>query len=90
MSTFENTRIGPDGLRYPLGHPALESKGPQAVNPADDFDYGAALLQFVLSNPLVDVALVGIRTVDDAARSAATWRDETGRIDVEALWGRYV
>ena len=30
------------------------------VNPANDFDYTPALLQFVLSNPLVDVALVGL------------------------------
>ena len=33
-----------------------------AVRPNDDFDYSPALLQFVLSNNLIDVALVGMRT----------------------------
>ena len=33
----------------------------QMVNPANTFDYTPALIQFVLSNPLVDVALVGMR-----------------------------
>ena len=35
----------------------------QMVNPANTFDYTPALIQFVLSNRLVDVALVGMRTV---------------------------
>jgi hypothetical protein len=60
------------------------------VRPDDTFDYTPALIQFVLSNPLVDVALVGMRTSADVESSAAVWRDETGRIDVPALWGRYV
>lgn len=59
------------------------------VNPADEFDYSAALLQFVLSNPLIDVALVGMRTPDEVARNAAVWRDETRRLDLHDLWTRY-
>ena len=35
----------------------------QLVNPANTFDYTPALIQFVLSNPLVDVALVGMRDI---------------------------
>ena len=60
------------------------------VNPADRFDYTAALIQFVLSNPLIDAALVGMRTPEEVDANVATWRDEAGRIDVTALWTRYV
>ena len=60
------------------------------ANPADDFDYTGALIQFVLSNKLVDVALVGMRTAADVRSSMAEWRDTGRRIDVDALWGRYV
>jgi aryl-alcohol dehydrogenase-like predicted oxidoreductase len=59
------------------------------VNPADDFDYSAALIQFVLSNPLIDVTLVGMRTPDEVDANVRTWRDEASRIDVTALWTRY-
>ncbi len=59
------------------------------VNPHDDFDYTAALIQFVLSNPLIDVALVGMRTPEEAVANLAIWRDEKGRIDVTSLWARY-
>jgi aryl-alcohol dehydrogenase-like predicted oxidoreductase len=60
------------------------------VNPADTFDYTAALIQFVLSNPLVDVALVGMRDTDEVAANVRLWRDVGGRIDIAALHARYV
>jgi hypothetical protein len=44
----------------------------------------------VLSNPLIDAALVGMRTPEEVDANVATWRDEAGRIDVTALWTRYV
>lgn len=59
------------------------------ANPADRFDYSAALIQFVLSNPLIDVALVGMRTPEEVRANLAIWGDEAGRIDIEALWSRY-
>jgi aryl-alcohol dehydrogenase-like predicted oxidoreductase len=59
------------------------------VNPDDRFDYTPALIQFVLSNPLVDVTLVGMRTPEEVDANVATWRDEASRIDVTALWTRY-
>lgn len=62
----------------------------QMVNPANGFDYNEALIQFVLSNKLVDVALVGIRTPEMARSCAAIMNDEAGRIDVDALWNRFV
>ncbi|HET6196373.1 MAG TPA: aldo/keto reductase [Acetobacteraceae bacterium] len=59
------------------------------VNPADTFDYTPALIQFVLSNPLVDVALVGMRDADEVAANVRLWHDVDGRIDVAALHARY-
>jgi aryl-alcohol dehydrogenase-like predicted oxidoreductase len=60
------------------------------ANPADTFDYSAALIQFVLSNPLVDVALVGMRSVDHVERNVAIANDLSGRIDLASLHGKYV
>lgn len=61
----------------------------QLVNPANDFDYTPHLIQFVLSNKLVDVGLVGMRTEEMVQSCVGIWRDETGRIDVDELWNRY-
>lgn len=60
------------------------------VNPADTFDYSAALIQFVLSCPEVDVALVGIRTPEIARAAGAIADDRAGRIDLRRLHERYV
>jgi aryl-alcohol dehydrogenase-like predicted oxidoreductase len=60
------------------------------VNPADTFEYTDSLLQFVLSNKLIDVALVGMRSTAEVESSCRVWRDLAGRIDVDELWGRYV
>jgi aryl-alcohol dehydrogenase-like predicted oxidoreductase len=60
------------------------------ANPGDTFDYTGALIQFVLSNPLIDVALVGMRTTADVQSCVSEWRDTGRRIDINALWGRYV
>ncbi len=60
------------------------------VNPANTFDYTPALLQFQLSNPLVDVALVGMRTVAEVEQNVAVCQDKSGRIDLDELHQRYV
>jgi aryl-alcohol dehydrogenase-like predicted oxidoreductase len=62
----------------------------QMVNPANTFDYTPALIQFVLSNPLVDVALVGMRDVATVEANVRIWRDTANRIDLTALHARYV
>ena len=59
------------------------------VNPNDAFDYNAALLQFVLSNQLVDVALVGMRTPAEVESNIAICQDAAGRVDINALHERY-
>jgi aryl-alcohol dehydrogenase-like predicted oxidoreductase len=59
------------------------------ANPNDEFDYTGALIQFVLSNPLIDVALVGMRTQADVQSCVTEWRDIQRRIDINMLWSRY-
>jgi uncharacterized protein len=62
----------------------------QWVNPGNTFDYTPALLQFVLSNPLVHVALVGMRDVATVEADVRIAEDLEGRIDIAALHEKYV
>lgn len=62
----------------------------QWANPANDFDYSPALLQFVLSNPLVNVALVGMRTTAEVERNVEIAEDLSARIDIDQLHGKYL
>ena len=60
------------------------------VNPQNTFDYTRALIQFVLSNPMVDVALVGMRTAARVIENVDICNDIAGRIDLNKLHQRYV
>ncbi len=60
-----------------------------AVRPDDDFDYHAPLLQFTLSNPLVNVALVGMRTPEEVDANVAILNDTSGRLDLEDLHRKF-
>jgi predicted aldo/keto reductase-like oxidoreductase len=62
----------------------------QLVHPENTFDYSPALVQFTLSNPLVDVALLGMRSVKRVETNVAICEDQAGRIDLDALHRRYV
>jgi aryl-alcohol dehydrogenase-like predicted oxidoreductase len=62
----------------------------QMVNPVNTFDYSPALLQFVLSNPLVDVALVGMRTPEEVETNVKICADLRSRINISQLHERYV
>lgn len=62
----------------------------QMVNPDNTFDYTPALLQFVLSNELVDVALVGMRDVSIVEQNVAIVEDAENRISLDQLHKRYV
>jgi uncharacterized protein len=62
----------------------------QMVNPSNTFNYNPALIQFTLSNPLVDVVLLGMRTVAHVEENVRICADLSGRIDLEALHKRYV
>ena len=62
----------------------------QTVNPENSFDYTPALLQFVLSNPLVDVALVGMRNAAEVFANVNICNDLKSRINLGELHTRYV
>jgi predicted aldo/keto reductase-like oxidoreductase len=62
----------------------------QMVNPDNTFDYTRALIQYVLSNPLVDVALVGMRTANLVEENVALCDDMAGRVDLNQVHARYV
>ena len=62
----------------------------QWANPDNRFDYTPALLQFVLSNPLVDVALVGMRETNIVHANVDICNDLSSRIDLDALHKKYV
>ena len=53
-------------------------------------DLSAALLAFVLSNPLVSVALVGMRTPEEAEANVRASEDDRYRMDLDRLHTRYV
>ena len=62
----------------------------QRVNPENSFDYNPALIQFSLSNPLVDTALIGMRDARQVEENAAICDDLTGRVDLAQLHNRFV
>ena len=53
-------------------------------------DWSKALLAFVLSNPLTDVALVGMRSPQRVETNCAIVDDLGSRIDLDELYGRFV
>ena len=57
---------------------------------ARQVDVPKALLSFVLSNPLVDCAIVGMRSRARVDANCAIAADESARIDVDDLHDRYV
>ena len=59
------------------------------VRPDDDFNYIPALIAFVLSNPLVDVALVGMRTVAEVEANVALADDQSARVDLAAVYNYF-
>jgi aryl-alcohol dehydrogenase-like predicted oxidoreductase len=60
------------------------------VRPYDDFDYSPALLQFVFSNNLIDVALVGIRTPEEVDKNIAALKDRVNRLDLNNIHEKFV
>jgi aryl-alcohol dehydrogenase-like predicted oxidoreductase len=57
----------------------------QLVNPANTFNYSPALVQFVLSNPKIDVALLGMRSAKRVQENVAICEDLSGRINIKDL-----
>jgi uncharacterized protein len=88
-SLFEAKRRGMATVTMRTATSGTLQRWVRMVNPANTFDYTAALIQFVLSNPMVDVALVGMRNAAEVAANVRLWRDVGGRIDIAALHARY-
>ena len=62
----------------------------QMVNPENTHDYTPDLIQFQLSNPLIDVALIGMRSVERVEQNVALINDTAGRIDLDEVHTYYV
>jgi len=62
----------------------------KTARPDDDFDYSPALLQFVLSNKLIDVALVGMRTPEEVDKNIAVLNDTASRFDLDEIHQKFV
>ena len=62
----------------------------EKVNPNNTFDYTGALVQFVLSNPLIDVVLIGMRSVKRVVQNIEIYNNTSGRIDIDDLHNRFV
>ncbi len=84
----EKARMGIATMRAPTS--GTFQRWIQTVNPANTFDYTTALIQFVLSNPLVDVALIGMRTARRVEQNVRIVNDLSGRIDISKVHTRYV
>lgn len=55
------------------------------VNPINTFDYTPSLIQFTLSNPMVDVVLISMSTPKRVLDNVALCEDKSGRIDIDEL-----
>jgi len=89
-SLYEAERAGMGIIAMRSTTSGIFQKWVRKVNPEDSFDYTASLIQFELSNPLVDVALVGMRDPRIVDANAMIADDLSGRIDIEELFKRYV
>jgi hypothetical protein len=62
----------------------------EKVNPDNTFDYTGALIQFVLSNPLIEVVIIGMRSVKRVVQNIEIYNNTLGRIDIGELHHRFV
>ena len=88
LLTAEENKLGVVTMRAPTS--GTFQRWMKMIRPDDNFDYGPALVQFVLSNPYVDVVLAGMRTATRVRQNVAIVEDKTGRINLDEVHGRYV
>lgn len=84
----EKQKMGIAAMRVPTS--GTFQRWIKMVNPNNTFDYTRALIQFVLSNPLVDVALIGMRSAGRVIENVDICNDLSGRINLDDLHERYV
>jgi len=61
----------------------------QKANPGNTFDYTSALLQFNLSNPLVDVCLLGMHNAEQVKTNVKICEDTSSRFNLDDVHTRY-
>ncbi|MDR1374428.1 MAG: aldo/keto reductase, partial [Treponema sp.] len=83
LYTAEEKNLGIAAMRTVTS--GIFQKWIQTVNPSNTFNYNPALVQFVLSNPLVDVALLGMRSAGRVRENVAICNDLSGRISIKDL-----
>jgi aryl-alcohol dehydrogenase-like predicted oxidoreductase len=88
-SLFEAERLGLGIATMRAPTSGTFQRWMKMIRPNDDFDYSRALIQFVFSNPLVDVVLVGMRSAERVRENVAIAGDLAGRIDIGAVHTRY-
>lgn len=62
----------------------------EKVNPNNTFDYTGGLIQFVLSNPLIDVVLIGMRNTKRVVQNVEIYNNTSGRVVIDDLHNRFV
>ena len=77
-------------LSRPLTSGVFQRLMTQTFPQIDTLEVGRMLLNYVLSDPYVDVALVGMRDPRLVERNNAISDDVASRIDLAALHDRYV
>jgi aryl-alcohol dehydrogenase-like predicted oxidoreductase len=83
----EKYKLGTAAMRAPTS--GTFQRWMKMIRPDDNFDYNRALIQFVFSNPLVDVVLVGMRSAERVRQNVEIANDLAGRIDINAVHTRY-
>jgi aryl-alcohol dehydrogenase-like predicted oxidoreductase len=84
----EQNKLGIVTMRAPTS--GTFQRWMKMIRPDDNFDYGPALVQFVLSNPCVDVVLAGMRNAERVRQNVAIVNNKSGRISLDEVHGRYV
>ena len=88
LFTAEENKLGIVAMRAPTS--GTFQRWMKMIRPDDSFNYGPALVQFVLSNPYVDVVLAGMRTAARVRQNAAIVDDKAGRIKLDKVHERYI
>ncbi|GHU91950.1 hypothetical protein FACS189476_12740 [Spirochaetia bacterium] len=88
LLSAEKHQLGIAAMRGPTS--GTFQRWMKMIRPDDNFDYGPALLQFVFSNPLVDVVLAGMRSPERVRQNVKIAGDISGRVDIRAVHKRVV
>jgi len=88
LLTAEENKLGIVTMRAPTS--GTFQRWMKMIRPDDNFNYGPALVQFVLSNPYVDVVLTGMRTAARVRQNVAIVDNKAGRVNLDEVHGRYV